>query len=58
MGLLNLFSENPDILSITIKSFSALIPAIIIITLLILIIYWLRSLQKVSHTEIRVYRRP
>jgi F0F1-type ATP synthase assembly protein I len=58
MAWYNLFTEAPDVLSKTIDSFSGLIPILIIILLLIGILYWLRSLRRASHTEIRVYRRP
>jgi hypothetical protein len=54
----DLFSESPDILSKTMGSFSGIIPILILILLLIGILYWLRSLQRSPHTEIRVYRRP
>jgi len=58
MAWYNLFTEAPDVLSKTMGSFSGLIPILIIILLLIGVLYWLRSLQRGRHTEIRVYRRP
>lgn len=58
MAWYSLFSENPDVLSKTMDSFSGLVPVLVLILLLIGVLYWLRSLQKASHTEIRVYRRP
>ncbi len=58
MGLAEFFQEAPDILGKTTSSFSNAIPVLILIMILIGIIYWLRSLQRVGRTEIRVYKRP
>jgi len=58
MGLFSLFSENPDFVTSTASTFANAVPILIIIMILIGIVYWIRSLQRVGRTEIRVYRRP
>lgn len=58
MGLLNLFSETTPVMVETGNSLSKAVVTLIIIFVFIGILYWIRSLQKASHTEIRVYRRP
>jgi len=58
MGLLELFSETPEVITNTGSTLSGAVSTLIVIMLLIGILYWIRTLQKSSHTEIRVYRRP
>ncbi|MDP3027002.1 MAG: hypothetical protein Q8N63_04795 [Nanoarchaeota archaeon] len=58
MGLLELFSETPEVITNTGSTLSGAASTLIVIMLLIGILYWIRTLQKGSHTEIRVYRRP
>ncbi len=54
MGLFNLSNVAEDAFG----NFAKVLGPLIIIMLIMGIIYWLRSLQKGRHTEIRVYRRP